>query len=162
MAITLEGTSKRTYPFGVFHNSSRSTYRQKMGSKRLKHLGMFPHEWDWEIRARYIPSCRTPTYQYNFFSTKNLLEKVLFDKMRCRRNVMSTKCRVDEMLFRENCSTKCPVDEMLFYKKLSTKLLRRNVLSATSLSTNNIAFLLSKFYFYRSNSAFSSLNQPRR
>jgi hypothetical protein len=120
MAITLEGRPKRTYPFGVFHTSSRSTYRQKMGSKRLTHLGMFPHEWDWEIRARYIPSCRTPTYQYNFFSTKNLIEKVLFDKMRCRRNVLST----------------------------------------TSLSTNNIAFLLSKFYFYRSNSAFSSLNQP--
>jgi len=139
MAITLEGRPKRTYPFGVFHNSSRSTYRQKMGSKRLKHLGMFPHEWDWEIRARYIPSCRTPTYQYNFFSTKNLLEKVLFDKMRCRRNVMSTKCRVDEMLFRENCSTKCPVDETpcrrnAFLQKTFDKV------TSTKCSVDNVSF----------------------
>jgi len=139
MAITLEGRPKRTYPFGVFHNSSRSTYRQKMGSKRLKHLGMFPHEWDWEIRARYIPSCRTPTYQYNFFSTKNLLEKVLFDKMRCRRNVMSTKCRVDEMLFRENCSTKCPVDETpcrrnAFLQKTFDKV------TSTKCSVGNVSF----------------------
>jgi hypothetical protein len=31
-------------PFEVYHTSSRSIYRQKMGSKRLEHLGMFPRE----------------------------------------------------------------------------------------------------------------------
>ena len=44
MAITLEGRPKRTYPFAAFHNSSRSNYRQKMGSKLFKHLGMCPRQ----------------------------------------------------------------------------------------------------------------------
>jgi hypothetical protein len=39
MAITLEGWSKGTYPFRVFHTSLRSTYRQKMGPKYLNTWG---------------------------------------------------------------------------------------------------------------------------
>lgn len=36
MAITLERRSEGTYPFGGFHTSLRSIYRQKMGPKELK------------------------------------------------------------------------------------------------------------------------------
>ena len=35
MALTLEERPKRTYPFGGFDISLRSTYRQKIESKRL-------------------------------------------------------------------------------------------------------------------------------
>jgi hypothetical protein len=45
MAITLTERPKGTYPFGLFHTSSRSTYRQKMESKLLEHLGMFPRKF---------------------------------------------------------------------------------------------------------------------
>ncbi len=47
MAITLEKRPKRTYPFGLFHTPSSSTYRQKMESKGLKHLNMFPRKYQW-------------------------------------------------------------------------------------------------------------------
>ena len=32
-------------PFKVFHISSKSIYRQKMGSKTLEHLSMFPRQF---------------------------------------------------------------------------------------------------------------------
>jgi hypothetical protein len=44
MSITLEERPMGMYPFGVFHISWRSTYRQKMESKQLKHLNMFPRK----------------------------------------------------------------------------------------------------------------------
>ena len=138
--------------WNLLEENSQETIMEPTQSSRHYRIDIHnATEWDWEIRARYIPSCRTPTYQYNFLSTKNLVDKVLFDKMPCRRNVVSTKCRVDEMLFDENCSTKCSVDETpcrrnaflqkTFDKNFSTKLLRRNVLSTKCLSTNNIAFI---------------------
>ena len=45
MAITQARRHKGTYPFEVCHTSSRSTYRQKMGPKGLKHLGNLPRKF---------------------------------------------------------------------------------------------------------------------
>ena len=42
MATTLDRRPKGTNPLEVFHTSLRSIHRQEMGSKGLKHLGMFP------------------------------------------------------------------------------------------------------------------------
>jgi uncharacterized cysteine cluster protein YcgN (CxxCxxCC family) len=44
MAITLQKRREGTYPLEVFQTSSKSTYRQKMESKQLKHLNMFPRK----------------------------------------------------------------------------------------------------------------------
>jgi hypothetical protein len=43
-AISREQRREGTNPLGVFHTSLRSIYRQKMGRKGLKHLGMFPRQ----------------------------------------------------------------------------------------------------------------------
>jgi hypothetical protein len=44
MPITLDRRPKGTYPFEVFHTSSRSIYRQKLGPKGFNRLGRFPRE----------------------------------------------------------------------------------------------------------------------
>jgi hypothetical protein len=44
IAITLEARPKGTSPFGVFHTSSRSIYRQKIGPKGIYHFGYFPRQ----------------------------------------------------------------------------------------------------------------------
>jgi hypothetical protein len=40
--ITRERRNEGMHPLEVFHTSLRSTYHEKMGPKRLKHLNMFP------------------------------------------------------------------------------------------------------------------------
>jgi len=42
--ITREQRREGTNPFQVFHTSSRSTYRQKIESKRVEHFNMFPRK----------------------------------------------------------------------------------------------------------------------
>jgi hypothetical protein len=44
--ITRERRNEGMNPLEVFHTSLRSTYRQKMGPKGLKHLNMFPRKFE--------------------------------------------------------------------------------------------------------------------
>jgi hypothetical protein len=57
--------------------------------------------------------------------------------MLCRRNAVSTKCCVDEVLCRRSAvSTKCCVDEVLCRRSaVSTKIFRRNTFRRSILST---------------------------